>query len=170
MNKRRYLTVIAAVALALVLAVGAAGSALAFGPWGQAQPTPPAQGQEDQDGQAWTCPMAGDDQTAQAMREAMQNGDYDRMQELMRERFGEGFQGMMPGANADTMRQHMQGADFGRMQELMRDGNWDGMREYMQGRGLGDSSMMTPGQGLLGPGGMMGGRGGMMGGGMMGGR
>ena len=85
MRNRRLPIVVAAAALAVVLAVGAAGSALAFGMWGQGAQTVQAQapnGDQGQ-GQGWACPIAGDPQASQEMWDAMRSGDWNQMRDLM---------------------------------------------------------------------------------------
>ncbi|MHB1006006.1 MAG: hypothetical protein ACYC3S_10235 [Chloroflexota bacterium] len=132
MRNRRGLVIVAAMALAVVLAVGAAGSALAFGPWGQGAVAAQAQTPRGDDGQPVTCPLAGDPQTAQAMQDAMQNGDFEKMRDLM-------------GANAGAMGQMMEGANFEQMQEWMRNGDYDAMREFMGQQGVDSNQMMGSG-------------------------
>ncbi|MHB1134668.1 MAG: hypothetical protein ACYC4L_20030 [Chloroflexota bacterium] len=112
----------------------------------QAQ-TPPAQTT-----QGWTCPFLGGEQ-AQAMNEAMQNQDYERMQELMGNNVGQ----MMPGVDAEAMRNQMQNVDFSKMQQLMGNGDWQGMLDYMREQGMGDMSAMmgSNGAGMMGPNGTM---------------
>lgn len=166
MNKWRRLLLVAAAGLAVVLALGVAGSALAAGRFGQAYVNQTQV--EPGNGEGWVCPLAGDEGTAQAMTEAMQNGDFERMQELMGGGFGQGFGGIMSGWNADAMRQHMESVDVEQMQELMSNGDWDGMRDYMQEQGIEPGG---PGGQGFGPGMMNGSQGSMMGGawgGMMG--
>lgn len=142
--------------VALVAALGVATVGPALAAQAQTTPEPSAQARTQNppagnQQKGWSCPFLSGEQ-GQAMNEAMQSGDWERMQELMRE---QGIGQMMTGVSAEAMREHMANVDLNRMQELMGRGDWQGMLDYMREQGMGGIGGAN-GTGMMGPNGIPG--------------